>query len=431
MYKIIATFLLAILALGQSYTLEAEAQTFISGREASQIAIYFANLHYSQKPIDNDISEKTLNAYLNRLDPAHIYFLESDIKEFQKYKTRIDDYIRQGNVEFALHIFTRFKTRLAARLDLYESLKDETFDFEKDGSWQRDRTKSPYPKNLKEAQELSKLRFKFDLLTLTLGGNTIEKSKERLITRIRTVWKDFANYTDNNVIALYLNALTSAFDPHSTYMAPEDQENFNIGIKLSLEGIGAVLRLENEYTIVTSIVPGGPAAREASLKVNDKIIAVSQGEEPFENVVNMRLNNVVKKIRGKRGTQVRLQLLRTTKSGDQVLTIRIIRDEVALKEGEAKSYTLAPQSTSEDESFIGPKKFKIGVIYLPSFYIDFEGRRKNPYNYKSASRDVKKLLEKLSDDQVDGIILDLRGNGGGGAWLKPLQWEGYSLVKDL
>jgi len=414
MYKIIVTFIIALLTLGHSYLLQAKTQDFISGRGASQIALYFANLHYTQHPIDDEISQKTLDAYLNRFDPAHIYFLQSDITEFEKHKSDLDDYFREGNIEFALHIFTRFKTRLANLVDLYDSFKNETFDFKKDGVWQRDRTEAPYPGTIKEAQELSRLRFKFDLLTLTLGGSTIEEAKERLITRRNTVWKDFANYTDNDVIALYLNALTSAYDPHSTYMAPDDQENFNIGIKLSLEGIGAVLRKENEYTVVSSIVPGGAASREGSLKVNDKIMAVSQGDQPFEGVVNLRLNDVVKKIRGKRGTEVRLQLLRTTKIGDEVITISIIREKIILKEGEAKSFILAPQTTSTDDSFQQPQQFKIGLIHLPSFYIDFEGRRNNPRNYKSASRDVKKLLNELRQEQVDGIILDLRGNGGGG-----------------
>ncbi|MBF0278039.1 MAG: carboxy terminal-processing peptidase [SAR324 cluster bacterium] len=414
-YKTLASFTLAFLILSQSFLLEAkEAAAPLTGRSVARIAQRFASMHYSQQPIGDEISQKTLKTYLNRIDPGHYYFLDSDIQEFLKYEYRLDDLLlRQGNVELSLHIFTRFKTRLSERLDYLESLEKETFDFKKDAAWKIDRSEEPYPKTMEEAQNLWRLKFKFDLLTLTLGGNTMEEAKERLLQRAKSTWKNYSQYTDNNVVALFLNALTSAFDPHSTYMEPRDQENFEINIKLSLEGIGAVLRWDDGYTVVNSIVPGGAAFREGSLKVSDRIVAVAQGDDPFESVVDVRLGDVVQLIRGKRGTRVRLQVMRKSESGDAIHTIAIVRDKIVLKDGEAKSYTLSPKSTAT-EDFQAPEDFKVGLIHLPSFYTDFEGRRKNLPNYKSATRDVKTILEQFIEDKVDGVVLDLRNNGGGG-----------------
>ena len=414
-YKLLATFLVSFFVFSQPFFLEAKENAApLTGRTVARIAQRFASMHYSQQSIDDAISQKTLKIYLNRLDPGHYYFLDSDIQEFLTYQNRLDDLLlNQGNVELSLHIFTRFKTQLAERLDYLEILEQETFDFNIDASWTIDRSEASYPKNLEEAQKLWRLKFKFDLLTLTLGGNSIEEAKERLLQRSKSTWKNYSQYTDNNVVALFLNALTSAFDPHSTYMEPRDQENFEINIKLSLEGIGAVLRWEDGYTVVNSIVPGGAAFREGSLKVNDRIIAVAQGEDAFENVVDIRLGDVVQLIRGKRGTKVRLQVMRPTGSGNAIHTIAIIRDKIVLKEGEAKSYTLSPQMSPKSD-FQAPKDYTIGLIHLPSFYTDFEGRRKNLPDYKSATRDVKNILEQFIQEKVDGVILDLRNNGGGG-----------------
>jgi carboxyl-terminal processing protease len=251
---------------------------------------------------------------------------------------------------------------------------------------------------------------KFDLLTLTQAGSTMEEAKERLVKRIRGLWKDYSQYDDDDVQAMLINAVAAAYDPHSSYMPPEELQSFDIQIKLSLEGIGAVLRWEDGYTVVNSIVPGGAAARHGKLKVEDRIIAVAQGEEPFESVIDMRLNDVVQLIRGERGTKVRLQVLRKSEKGFDTLTFAIIRDRVILKDGEAKAEVFVPQASNEK----GPQTYRIGVIELPSFYVDFNDRRRNPDNYKSSSRDVMQHLQAFKEDGVDGVILDLRNNGGGG-----------------
>ena len=370
----------------------------------------FTSLHYAQEPLDDELSKKIFQIYLDSLDSGHYYFLESDVKEFRATETSLDDMLRRGDVNWAMDVFTRFLTRLSQRQLMLESLMEDEFDFNKDGQWRIDREEEPYPKSEDEAKEIWRLKTKFDLLTLKLAGNTDQEAKDRLLKRIRSVWKDYSQYTDDDVIALYLNALTRAYDPHSTYMAAEDLRNFDISIKLSLDGIGAVLRWEDGYTVVNSIIPGGAAARHGKLAVDDRIIAVAQGAEPFERVIDMRLNDVVELIRGQRGTTVRLQVMRKNENGFDTLNFAIVRDKIVLKDGEAKAEIFEPTASTEES----PSAYRIGVIELPSFYVDFNDRRQNPNNYKSSSRDVRAHLEQFRRDGVDGVILDLRNNGGGG-----------------
>ena len=412
--KSLVTFAFCFFVFSQSFFIEArEHAAPLTGRTVARIAQHFAAMHYAQKPIDDELSRKMLITFLSRLDPGHYYFRQADIDEFLEYEDRIDDLLEQGDIELALHIFNRFKTRNAEHLEYMEILEKEDFDFNLDASLKIDRDQEPYPESLETAQKLWRLKFKFDLLTLELGGDSQEEAKKRLLQRAQSNWKIFSQFTDNNVVSLYLNAFTSGYDPHSTYMEPHDQKNFEINIRLSLEGIGAVLRWDNGYTVVNSIVPGGAAFREGSLQVNDRILAVAQGDDSFESVVDVRLSDVVQLIRGKRGTKVRLQVLRKTESGDSIVTITIIREKIVLKDGEAKSYVLTP-STPASDNFKGPSEYTIGLIHLPSFYTDFEGRRKNQADYKSATRDVKEILEQFIEDKVDGVVLDLRNNGGGG-----------------
>ncbi len=386
----------------------------LTGSVVKGIVERFVAIHYSQKPLDDTISKEIFKLYLNRLDPGHYYFLEKDIQEFQRYETRLDDMLRRGNIEFALDVFSRFKTRLQQRLQQLEGFLQQEFDFAKDGEWRIKRSEEPYPKDLKAAQEIWRLKIKFDLLTLKLGGTELEEAKNRMMKRVRGLWKDYSQYEDDDVVSLFLNAMANAYDPHSAYMAAQELKNFDISIKLSLDGIGAVLRWEDGYTVVNSVIPGGAAARHGKLRVEDRIIAVAQADEAFESVIDMRLNDVVQLIRGKRGTTVRLQVLRESEIGLDTLKFSIVRDKIVLKEGEAQSHIFEPSAGTKESSNLPELKHRIGVIKLPSFYVDFNDRRKNPNNYKSSSRDVKKHLQKFVDSKVDGLILDLRSNGGGG-----------------
>ena len=387
-------------------------QSKLSGPVIKGIVEQFVSMHYSQKPLDDEMSLKIFKLYLNRLDPAHYYFLEDDVAEFRKYESRVDDMLRRGNANLALDIFERFKIRLSERLAMMEEFVGEDFDFSIDANWTLERADQPYPKTTEEARKLWRTKIKFDLLTLKLGDTSLKEGKERLMKRVRGLWKDFSQYENDDVVSMFLNSMAAAYDPHSSYLAAQDLKNFDISIKLSLEGIGAVLRWDDGYTVVNSIVPGGAAARQGKLKTDDRIIAVAQGEKAFESVIDMRLNNVVQLIRGKRGTKVGLQILRKTKKGFDTLKIVIVRDKILLKDGEAQSNIFEQPPAGENKN--KQEALRIGVIKLPSFYVDFNDRRKNPKNYKSSSRDVKVLLEKFVEENVDGVILDLRNNGGGG-----------------
>ena len=404
---------LALLFLIFPTFLEAqEEQSKLNGLVVRGIVEQFVSMHYSQKPLDNEMSSKIFNLYLNRLDPAHFYFLEDDVDKFRKYELRVDDMLQRGDVNLALDIFERFKIRLSERLAMMEEFMGEDFDFSVDDNWILERKDQPYPHSTEDARKLWRTKIKFDLLTLKLGDTSLKDGKERLMKRVRGLWKDFSQYENDDVVSMFLNSMAAAYDPHSSYLAAQELKNFDISIKLSLEGIGAVLRWDDGYTVVNSIVPGGAAARQGKLKTDDRIIAVAQGENAFESVIDMRLNNVVKLIRGKRGTKVGLQILRKTKKGFDTLKIFIVRDKILLKDGEAQSSIFEQPAATENKNKQEP--LRIGVIKLPSFYVDFNDRRKNPKNFKSSSRDVKSHLKKFVVENVDGVILDLRNNGGGG-----------------
>ena len=384
----------------------------LTGPVVKGIVDQFVSMHYAQKPLDDEMSVKIFSLYMNRLDPAHYYFLAADVAEYRKYETRIDDMLLRGNAKLSLDIFERFKTRLSERLAMMEEFMGEDFDFSRDANWTLERDEVPHPETTEEARKIWRTKVKFDLLTLKLGDTSVEDGKERLMKRVRGLWKDYFQYENDDIVSMFLNSMAAAYDPHSSYLAAQDLKNFDISIKLSLEGIGAVLRWEDGYTVVNSIVPGGAAARQGKLKADDRIIAVAQGDQAFESVIDMRLNDVVQLIRGKRGTKVGLQILRKTKKGFDTLKFIIVRDKIVLKDGEAQAQIIEQSSTEENKT--AKETHRIGVIKLPSFYVDFNGRRKNPKNFKSSSRDVKKHLEEFVQEKVDGVILDLRSNGGGG-----------------
>ena len=401
-----------LLFLFPSFLAAQDEKQKLTGPVVKGIVEQFVSMHYAQKPLDDEMSAKIFKLYLNRLDPAHYYFLAADVNEYRQFETRIDDMLLRGKVKLALEIFERFKVRLSERLAMMEEFLAEDFDFSRDANWTLERDDLPYPETTEEARKIWRTKIKFDLLTLKLADTSIKDGKERLMKRVRGMWKDFSQYENDDVVSIFLNSMAAAYDPHSSYLAAQDLKNFDISIKLSLEGIGAVLRWEDGYTVVNSIVPGGAAARHGKLKADDRIIAVAQGEEAFESVIDMRLNNVVQLIRGKRGTKVGLQILRKTKKGFDTLKLVIVRDKIILKDGEARMQIFVHPSPEENKT--AQETNRIGVIKLQSFYVDFNDRRKNPKNYKSSSRDVKKHLKEFVRENVDGVILDLRSNGGGG-----------------
>jgi len=388
----------------------AEVELQLQGDQVARISSTFQNYHLSREPFDNHRSEQMLKHYLNLYDPGHYYFLQSDYAEFWAFKDRLDEYLRAGNIELAFAIHTRFKKRMEEREATVARILGSKFDLATDESELIDRRNAPYPKDEKEADAQWQKRLKFEFAEQLATGVNEQEARDAIRRRYHSAHLRMEQTSHNEVVSMYLNSFTATYDPHSAYMSPDEQENFNISLRLSLEGIGATLRWDDGYTIISSIIPGGAAAREGTLKVEDKVISVAQGKDgPFEDVRNLRLIDVVKLIRGKRGSIVRLAYLRKADGvQDKRFEVAIQRDKIVLTDREAKG-TVRDVKRPERE-----QPYRIGIIELPSFYVDFSQRDSHPEAYKSSSRDVERILQKFNSQGVEGVLLDLRDNGGGG-----------------
>lgn len=366
--------------------------------------------HYREQSLNDALSSDFLDNYLKTLDPSKSYFFQADIDEFNKHRKEFDNWLANGNLEQAFHIFDVYRQRLVTRLEsVIERLDSEeiSYDFSKDETLVVDWEKAEWPKDKKTADELWHKRVKAGLLDLKLAGKELKESKELLKKRYSNQLRRVQQQQSEDAFEVIINSLTTLYDPHTNYLSPRTLENFNINMSLSLEGIGAVLQTEDEHTKVMRLVPAGPADKQGELRPADRIIAVGQGEEgEMTDVVGWRLDEVVDLIRGKKGTIVRLEVLPAKAPAESTTkTITIKRDKVKLEEQDAKYEVFDLNS--------GKARYKIGVIDIPTFYMDFEAYRNRDPNFKSTTRDVHRILQKLEKENVDGIILDLRGNGGG------------------
>ncbi|MFD1216677.1 MULTISPECIES: carboxy terminal-processing peptidase [Microbulbifer] len=378
------------------------------GNTAREIVSKLEMLHYNKLKVSDEMSAGLWDEYIDSLDPTKSYFLASDINEFRQWRTELDDDLKAGNVDRGFEIYNRYRMRMSDRLNNILSQLDKglpDFDFTKDESMALDREDSEWPQSISAADDLWRKRLKSSVLNLRLTEKTDEEIRDLLVRRYKGQLKRLGQQNSDDVFELYMNSLTKLYDPHSNYLSPRTLENFNMSMSLSLEGIGAVLQMEDEYTKVARLVAGGPADRTGKVKPNDKIVAVGQDKEgEMVDVVGWRLDDVVDLIRGSAGTYVRLETIPTGGDGSH-RTITIKRSKVKLEDQAAKKATF--------EFSDGEKNYKIGVINLPTFYIDFEAYRRRDPNYKSTTRDVARLLDELKEEGVDGIILDLRNNGGG------------------
>ncbi len=363
--------------------------------------------HYKEYRLDDELSRTILNNYLDSLDPARLFFTASDIEEIRKLENSFDDYIRRG-VTAAYHsIFEIYRKRVEERIDYALQRLEHTFDFSVDEVYELDRSESPWAKDIQELETLWRKRIKNDLINLYLTDESKEEALETLRRRYKNIARRGQQIKDNEIFQIYINAYANAIEPHTGYFSPRATEEFNISMRLSLQGIGAVLRSEDDLTEIVSIVPGGPADESGKLHAEDKILAVAQGiEGEFVDIFGWRLSDVVDLIRGPKGSNVRLKV----KSGSMgsnasVREITLVRDNIKLESQAARSRTM---EISTDAG-----KSRLGIIKLPSFYIDFEGRSQGDPNYRSTTRDVARLIGELNQQEVDGIIIDLRGNGGG------------------
>jgi carboxyl-terminal processing protease len=373
--------------------------------------VYF-KLHFDHHEFDDELSKRTLDSFIKAWDPGKVYFLKADVDGLmKKYATKLDDMILDANCKVIDEVVSLYSKRFQERQAAVTKLIDAKHDFTVDEYMAIDRKKMEYATTTEEVTERWRKRIKFQMLQLNGTIKDLAKTREKLHKRYDLLTKRHNEMTSDDVYAIFLNSFSSSLDPHSEYMAPEQLEDFRISTRLSLEGIGAVLRSEEGFTTIQSLVPGGAAAKTGKVKTDDKIIAVAQGAEAPVDVIDMDLREVVKMIRGTRGTEVRLTLVREESGKTTQLIVPIIREQVQLKDRAAKS-TVYPVSVEEGKDKPS-KQFKIGVIELPSFYMDFEGRQNREKDFKSSSEDMKNEINKLKKQSVDAIVVDLRSNGGG------------------
>lgn len=366
--------------------------------------------HYNKPPLNDERSQMIYESYLKLLDPARMYFTAADIREFDTWRLRFDDFLKSGDLQPGFTIYIRHLDRLTGRIEYSLSLLNkgvETFDFSVSERLQTDREKAPWARDISELDDLWSKKLKDEVLRLKIAGKEPKAIQELLSKRYQNQLKRLKQTKSEDVFQAYINAFAQTYDPHTNYLSPDNAENFDINMSLSLEGIGAVLQNDNEYVKVTRLVPAGPAEKSKLLHTADKIVGVAQGEKEMVDVIGWRLDDVVKLIRGPKGSVVRLEVIPASNApSDQTSRIiSITREAVKLEEQAAKKSVLKLNHEGHD--------YKLGVIEIPAFYLDFKAYRAGDPEYKSTTRDVKRLLGELEKEKVDGVVIDLRNNGGG------------------
>ena len=367
--------------------------------------------HFIRKPLDDAASSDTFDRYLDLLDPNRVHFLAEDISEFEQYRFVLDDALKSGELEPAFDIYNRFHQRLTERLEFSLDRIEkgiDRFDFDLDEMVEIDRTEAAWPSHEEEANDLWRRQVKSTVLGSMLSGRDDEEIVERLGKRYRNQLRRAQQVKSEDAFGVYVNAYAATFDRHTQYFSPRDSEAFNINMSLSLEGIGAVLREEDDYTSVDRLLPAGPADKGGQLKPADRIVAVGQGRYgALIDVIGMRLDDVVELVRGPKGSVVRLQVIPAAAddTSGETSVVSITRNTVRLEEQSAQSEVLTVNDGIADR--------RIGVVQVPTFYIDFKARGEGRPNYRSTTRDVRRLIDELKAENVDGIVVDLRNNGGG------------------
>jgi len=361
--------------------------------------------HYRKPRVDDQMSDAMFDRYLESLDSNRSFFSALDVASFDRYRRQLDDSLRTGKLDPAFTIFRRFRELVEQRVAFAQDLLQKgDFDFEIDEEYQFDRTDADWPIDSAAVDDLWRRRVKNDILSLRLAGKPESEINETLRKRYEGIARRVRQMEPEDVFQAFINAFTLSVEPHTSYMSPRLSENFDIGMRLSLQGIGAVLRSENEFTEIQSTVPGGPAERSGELQGGDRIVGVAQGKEgDMEDVVGWRLQDVVDLIRGPKDSVVRLSILPKNQGvGGRAREVVLVRDEIKLEDKAAKSEVIELNSG-----------VKIGVIEVPAFYRDFAAQAAGEDEFRSTTRDVRKLLERLQAERVDGVIIDLRRNGGG------------------
>jgi len=396
------------------------------------VARLLVDEHLSKQPLNEEMSQRAFTTYLKMLDPMKVYFTQADVDEFSKYQNIMADMIKKGDVSVAYTIFDRFLQRIDERVKLVDEILSQPMDFSVDEYLMTDPKQTKYAKDDTEMRDRWQKRLKYDMLSKKADKVADKEAHDKVERRYHSLDKRMHQMTSDELLERYLTALTTSFDPHTDYMSPKTVENFDINMRLQLEGIGAALEyeLEDGCTKVSRLIPGGPAEKDGRLKPEDRIIGVGQGiDGQIDDVADMSLNEVVDLIRGKAGTVVRLKVQSAT--GGDPKVIDITRASIELKDEEARAEIFqteapkanAPKPTSEEtaKSLIietdvhkpNGKPYKIGVIDLPSFYMDMKGAKLGLSDYRSTTRDTQRILDDFNSKGVDAVVLDLRRNGGG------------------
>lgn len=403
------SLLLSLSPLSLANQIEALKPTEEQSKAAVELVQKLDGEHYRDQEFNDALSSRYFDEYLKSLDSARNFFLQSDITEFEKFRKSFDDDYKKGRLDNSFFIYNRFNERMIQRLEkVVKELEDPKtqFNFDVEESIQLDREKANWPANQAEADKLWHQYLKSNLLNSMLSGKKLDESKTTLRKRYANQLRRLKQQTAEEAFSVMMNSLTTLYDPHTNYLSPENAENFDISMSLELQGIGAVLQSDEDYTKVSSLVAGGPAQKQGQLKPNDKIISIAQGNDgEFVDVVGWRLDEVVKLIRGPKGTVVRLEVIPADPTATANKVIAIKRETVKLEDQAAKKAIFDVKD--------GEETFKLGVIDIPTFYMNFEAYQKGDPNYKSTTRDVYNLLNELNKQKVDGIIIDLRDNGGG------------------
>jgi carboxyl-terminal processing protease len=380
----------------------------IYGKEAKVITYILDNNHYRKITLNDSLSSVILDEYVKSLDNNKTYFTTADLQTFEKYRYKLDDLVRAENVEVAYLIYNTFKRRLDERMNyVMTQLVGQQFDYNVEEYYETDRDKEPWCKDQAELNEVWRKMIKNQALSLKLAGKTQPDIEKMLKERYERFYKSIKQLNSEDVFSMYMNAVTESYDPHTNYFSPKAADLFKQQMTLSLEGIGARLQTENDYTRVAEVIPGGPAQKSDLIHVNDRIIGVGQGTSgEVVDVIGWRIDEVVKLIKGPKGTTVRLQLLpaETGVNGPSKM-ITLVRDKIKLEDQRAQKSLIHYQKDGKD--------LKLGVITLPQFYMDFEGYQKGDPNYTSTTRDVQNLIKELQAENINGLVLDLRNNGGG------------------
>ncbi|MGC6449690.1 MAG: carboxy terminal-processing peptidase [Pirellulaceae bacterium] len=362
--------------------------------------------HLTRHELDDEISERSLATFIDRLDPMKLYFLQEDIDAFESKKTEIDDMLKSGELQFAHDVFLKYMSRMEESITVVHHLIDAKHDFTVEEYINTDWDNLEFAKTREELTERWRKRIKYNFLVLKGDKTEGEDARERLHRRYSSQLKQMEQTKSDDLLEIFLTSVTTSYDPHTTYMSPTSSENFEIQMRLNLDGIGAQLTLEDGYTKVTRIIPGGAADKQGELKTGDRIVSVGQDTEgEMQDVIDMKLNDVVSLIRGKPGSTVRLGIIPEKSQETKVLTIK--RAKIELKDSEARGEII-------EHNLPGTKKtLRIGVINLPSFYMDMDAARKGVKDYRSTTRDCRRIIDEFNEEGIDGMIMDLSTNGGG------------------